>query len=653
MASNPQNMEEAFTQIRSELRSTYNEYRQYVENAKSQEYIGRKGDPITKAINEGIWTIDRRVTKALSKSNLDSSEYEMLNGALDEDALMECYARAIEALKRYSDLRLTAPSEMTHLGGESTTDVSFYDTLQGISDEAGPAAFPPIPQQAQNVTETMLERLRQMPETSVPICLRQMSDEVFHMLQNIPEVKDRVLENDLGNALTYARQLTILYNETSPLDRRDTSLGDRILGDFGTAYHTIGCLSSMVSVIGEIVRITVDPKEADPEWVDWDSELLLRHSQLQLVNIVCDSFLVNCRISLERRQRNIDLARGAYSEDRAYIPTAIMKKLDVNDDEATKISQETTVSPTTTSLDRGIWNLPRVEYELRRPSTGLIELSLDDTQMTTIGEGAYGEVSTIHWRGSSMKVAIKRVKIKPDDGLPAALRDLTRETKLWSELHHDSVLRLLGFCTRNDFDYVNIALISPYYEKGSLGGFLKTSEVPERKRLELIRDVASALAYLHNGIMRKSGRIVHGDIRAANVLVSNTEKTLLCDFGIASGLNMDGSYNAKSHLTNIRWLAYELVTTKDARPTTASDVYAFGCLCFEVMLGELPYFEYRLDFQVKKLKREKLPPPTQYPDHHRMQSLAQLMERCWDSDPHRRPAAWRLVEVLEYMINCV
>ena len=58
----------------------------------------------------------------------------------------------------------------------------------------------------------------------------------------------------------------------------------------------VGCLSSLVSVIREIVRITVNPKPTDPEWVDWDSELLLRQSQLQLVNITCDSFLVNCRV---------------------------------------------------------------------------------------------------------------------------------------------------------------------------------------------------------------------------------------------------------------------------------------------------------------------------------------------------------------------
>ncbi len=45
---------------------------------------------------------------------------------------------------------------------------------------------------------------------------------------------------------------------------------------------------------------------------------------------------------------------------------------------------------------------------------------------------------------------------------------------------------------------------------------------------------------------------------------------------------MDGKYSAKSNLTNIRWLAYELVIERNPKTTVASDIYAFGCLCFEV-----------------------------------------------------------------------
>jgi len=478
------------------------------------------------------------------------------------------------------------------------------------------------------------------------------------MLKNIPIVEDPAFADDLANAVNFARQLTILYHENPPLDRRGASTKNHVLSDFEAAYQMIVCSSSILLVIKELVLSKRCLKPTEPLDVDLDSELSLRQSQLQIINIVCDAFIVDCRNSIERRKWNIDRARGAHSDDKVDIPDVIMKRLDVSDSEAKMASLRSETSRATWADDCEIWTLSRVRKELKMPSAGLTELVLDDSQMRPAGKGAYGEVSIIRWKGSNLQVAMKRIVIErnaanPDDNLPHALRDLTRETLLWCELQHDNILRLLGFSTNLSHDFVDIVLISPYYEKGDLDKFLHSSEVPERKRLELVRDVARAIAYLHDETMRISGCIVHGDIRAANVLVSNTEKAVLCDFGIASGVDMDGKYSAKSNLTNIRWLAYELVIERKPKTTVASDIYAFGCLCFEIMHGKFPYFDHTKDVHVRIRKRRKEPPPTPYPARYRVQSLAHLMERCWDADPIRRPRARRLLEVLEYMINCI
>lgn len=74
----------------------------------------------------------------------------------------------------------------------------------------------------------------------------------------------------------------------------------------------------------------------------------------------------------------------------------------------------------------------------------------------------------------------------------------------------------------------------------------------------------------------------------ANILVDDSGRGLLSDFGIAKGGELDDNLLTSVMKTNIRWLAYELcerLEDPDQTPpqcTTETDIFAFGCTCFEV-----------------------------------------------------------------------
>jgi serine/threonine protein kinase len=112
--------------------------------------------------------------------------------------------------------------------------------------------------------------------------------------------------------------------------------------------------------------------------------------------------------------------------------------------------------------------------------------------------------------------------------------------------------------------------------------------------------VIAGVHYLHS----YSPVIVHGDLKPVssfnaiitnadfssdlkrNIIVDDQRNARLCDFGISRALTAPGTSGlttTSAHTGTERYLSYELVVAEDAcSPTTASDVYALGCIGFEM-----------------------------------------------------------------------
>ncbi len=84
------------------------------------------------------------------------------------------------------------------------------------------------------------------------------------------------------------------------------------------------------------------------------------------------------------------------------------------------------------------------------------------------------------------------------------------------------------------------------------------------------------MAYLHGQ------RVIHGDLKGANVLVSAEVRILLCDFGLAKMVDTNTS-TSRAGLGTLRWQAPELLG--GASKTFQTDVYAFGLTIYEVRMG--------------------------------------------------------------------
>ncbi|XP_071733734.1 uncharacterized protein [Rutidosis leptorrhynchoides] len=153
-----------------------------------------------------------------------------------------------------------------------------------------------------------------------------------------------------------------------------------------------------------------------------------------------------------------------------------------------------------------------------------------------IGTGGYGSVYEAKLP-SGKTFALKKLH-RFEAKQPALDQSFKNEIELLTNLRHKNIVRLYGFCLHNKCNF----LVYEYMEKGSLFYALNCSELAIEldwmKRVNIIKDVAHALAYMHHDC---NPPIVHRDISSNNVLLNSKMEGFVADFGEARLLDPDSS----------------------------------------------------------------------------------------------------------------
>ncbi|GAA0184630.1 transmembrane signal receptor [Lithospermum erythrorhizon] len=193
-----------------------------------------------------------------------------------------------------------------------------------------------------------------------------------------------------------------------------------------------------------------------------------------------------------------------------------------------------------------------------------------------LGSGGFGNV----YRGKISDGTIVAVKRLKDINGSAGDAQFRTELELISLAVHRNLLRLIGYCATPS----ERLLVYPYMSNGSVASRLRvmTGRPPldwiTRKRIAI--GAARGLLYLHE---QCDPKIIHRDVKAANILLDDFYEAIVGDFGLAKLLD-----HAESHVTTavrgtVGHIAPEYLSTGQSSEKT--DVFGFGILLLELITG--------------------------------------------------------------------
>ncbi len=173
---------------------------------------------------------------------------------------------------------------------------------------------------------------------------------------------------------------------------------------------------------------------------------------------------------------------------------------------------------------------------------------------------------------------------------PAAVERFHKEAEAGMKMRHENIVRILDHGDEEKKAY----MIMEYVEGANLRDFLKIrGKLPSEEGLPLMLGMARGLKYSNDK------GVTHRDIKATNILISNSGEAKLVDFGLAG---IEGE-DAKSSMKSQRTIDYSALerTCGSEKGDARSDIFFMGCVFYQLLTGSVPMKESESKDMLQKM----------------------------------------------------
>jgi len=269
---------------------------------------------------------------------------------------------------------------------------------------------------------------------------------------------------------------------------------------------------------------------------------------------------------------------------------------------------------------------------------------LDVDRSLAVGYGSTSVVYLGRLRGETI-VAVKDCQVSDPDIDRDVISVYLRELEVWSRMNHPNILHFFGFCIKERA----FQICSEYCRGGTLFDLLHNCwHVPLRwwQRRKILVDVSLAVEHMHT----LQTPVMHRDLKSLNVLLlspvtdeSARPSVKLADFGFARVRKSHRRDDSTSSVLTEgvgtpHWMAPE-VALGSTRYHEKVDVFSFAILIYEVVCRYMAFEDLDPDSARQEIAsggRPRLDPDIVPPEAPA--ALLDLMVRCWDQDPSKRPS---------------
>ncbi|KAI5071076.1 hypothetical protein GOP47_0013327 [Adiantum capillus-veneris] len=248
-------------------------------------------------------------------------------------------------------------------------------------------------------------------------------------------------------------------------------------------------------------------------------------------------------------------------------------------------------------------------------------------KLDLLGSGSFGTV----YEGLSedgIYFAVKEVSLSENDSkAQQCVTQLEQEIEFLSKFQHENIVQYLGTQKESDKLYIFLELVT----KGSLSSLYQKYTLFDSQIRSYTRQILSGLKYLHER------KVMHRDIKCANILVDVSGKVKLADFGLAKQISQLDEL--KSCKGSAYWMAPEVI---DPRKTYSlpADIWSLGCTVLEMATRRPPFGDMEWHRALWKVGHGEAPPIPETLS----EEAKDFIKNCLEVNPLRRPSASKLLE---------
>ncbi|XP_043702616.1 probable receptor-like protein kinase At1g80640 isoform X2 [Telopea speciosissima] len=212
-----------------------------------------------------------------------------------------------------------------------------------------------------------------------------------------------------------------------------------------------------------------------------------------------------------------------------------------------------------------------IEYQLLEAATNNFRES------NVLGEGGFGCVYKARFN-DNLLAAVKRLDCSGQD----AEKEFENEVDLLNRIRHPNIISLLGYCINGETRFIIYELMHNGSLETQLHGPSRGSALTWHIRMKIALDAARGLEYLHEHC---NPPVIHRDLKSSNILLDSYFNAKISDFGLAVAGGAQNKNSIKLSGT-LGYVAPEYLL--DGKLTEKSDVYAFGVVLLELLMGRKP-----------------------------------------------------------------
>ncbi|KFO31128.1 ankyrin repeat and protein kinase domain-containing protein 1 isoform X3 [Fukomys damarensis] len=249
-----------------------------------------------------------------------------------------------------------------------------------------------------------------------------------------------------------------------------------------------------------------------------------------------------------------------------------------------------------------------------------------------VASGGFSQVFQARHKRWRTQYAIKCSLSPQQDATSSDVNSLIEEATKMEKIKFQYIVSIYGVCMQP------LGIVMEFMANGSLEKMLPTHNLSWQLKFRIIHETSLAMNFLHS----IKPPLLHLDLKPGNILLDNNMHVKISDFGLSKWMEQSTrmQYIERSALRGtLSYIPPEVFLESNKAPGPNYDVYSFGIVIWELLTQKKPYTGLNMMtiiIQVAAGMRPSLQPVSEeWPGE--AQQMVDLMRRCWDQDPKKRP----------------